>query len=73
MTRLILSLWLACVGGFAHADESYTCADVRAAIRTVARGAGVNEKRAAEILEATARSAGATNEQIARAKACLSR
>lgn len=55
-----------------HADEAYTCADVRAAVKTIARGSGVNEKRAAEILEVTARGAGATEDQIARAKKCFS-
>lgn len=59
------------MAGRAHADDGYTCADVRAAVATVARGAGVSRARAAEIIAATARGAGATEDQIARARRCM--
>lgn len=52
------------------ADDG-TCADVRAAVATMARGAGVSRARTAEIIETTARGSGATEDQIARAKRCL--
>lgn len=59
------------ISTYAHAAEAYTCADVRAAMATVKTGFGVNDKRAAEILEAWAKGGGAKPEQIARARKCL--
>ena len=78
MNRLLLALaiWagfalVVLIGTYAHADDGYTCADVRAAVATVKAGAGVSDKRAVEILEAMAKGQGARPEQIARAKRCL--
>ena len=63
-------LALALLSSRARADD-FTCADVRAAVATVAQQAGVSRSKAAEIIEAMARSGGATDEQVRRAKACL--
>ena len=63
-------LALALLSSRAYADD-FTCADVRAAVATVAQQAGVSRSKAAEIIEAMARSGGATDEQIRRAKACV--
>jgi hypothetical protein len=78
MSRLLLALavWAAfglvvLIGTYAHADDGYTCADVRAAVATVSRSGGVSQSKAAEIIEAMARGAGATDAQIVRAKRCL--
>jgi hypothetical protein len=57
--------------GRAHAEDGYTCDDVRNAVSTVQRGASVSRQRAIEIIEAMARSGGAKDEQIRKAKACL--
>jgi hypothetical protein len=67
-----LGLGLIClIGTYAHADEGYTCADVRAAVATIKTGSGVSDKRAVEILEAMAKGNGVRPEQIAKARACL--
>jgi hypothetical protein len=71
-TAAWLGLGLVClIGTYAHADEGYTCADVRAGVETVSHRFGVSRAKACEIIEAMARGAGATDAQIVKAKRCL--
>lgn len=55
----------------AERPSTFTCSDVRAAVKTVQESASVSPERAAAIVEAMARGQGVEERVIAEARRCL--
>lgn len=67
-----LLCWLSPVKA-AESRPTFTCSDVRAAVKTVQESASVTPERATAIVEAMARGQGVGERLITEARRCLSR